>query len=100
LNQHACHERCVALELGEANGGGRRVAIVQGSTYEVVTVRPGAMPVREPDVAPPVAELGPDTVVEVSEARVIRVDGRVVGPAITEARDMGTAPLDGREGRR
>jgi hypothetical protein len=79
-NPYQCHERCVVLDLGAAEGG-RRIAIVQSGAYELLLMKPGAAlapvaPARE------AVTLDPDSVVEVSEALVIRVDGKVVGPPI------------------
>ncbi len=81
-NPFQCSERCVALDLGEASDGGRRVAIVQGGGYVVIRLRQGATPgIEEPraDVYPP---LKPDSVVEIGEGRVIRIDGKTVGPPL------------------
>ncbi len=78
-NPYACSERCVALDLGEAEGGGRRIAIVRSDSYEQFVLKPGTALERAAMDAEPRAPLGPDSVVEVSEARVIRVDGEPVG---------------------
>jgi hypothetical protein len=80
-NPHQCSDRCVAVELGEAAGGGRRIAIVQSGGYETFVLKPGAALTREPDRVP-IATLGPNSTVEVSEARVIRVDGKPIGRPI------------------
>ena len=81
-NPYRCHDRCVALDLGEASeGGGRRIAIVQSGGYEQFVLEPGAALVSA-EVARAEPTLAPDSVVEVSEARVIRVDGKIVGPPI------------------
>lgn len=77
-NPYRCQDRCVALDLGEAAGGGRRIALVQSGSYEVLLLKPGETPVLEPTETGFVT-LGPDSVVEVSEARVIRIDGKTVG---------------------
>jgi hypothetical protein len=81
-NPHHCSERCVALDLGEAADGGRRMAIVQSGAYDVFVLKPGAALVRAPGVetAPPTLEA--KSSVEVSEARVIRIDGKPVGPPL------------------
>ena len=77
-NPHQCQDRCVALDLGEASAGGRRIALVQSDGYEVMLLKPGAALVREP-AAGPAATLRADSVVEISDARVIRVDGKPLG---------------------
>ncbi len=80
-NPYQCDDRCVALDLGEAPGGARYVAIVRSANYDLLLFRPGAALEHPPaPTGPPV--LGPDSVIEVSEARVIRIDGEVVGPPI------------------
>ena len=78
-NPYQCQDRCVALDLGEASGGGRRIAIVQSGSYEELLLKPDAALVRAPVVAAPAITMRPDSVVEVSEARVIRIDGKTVG---------------------
>ncbi len=78
-NPWQCHDRCVALELGEADGGGRRIAIVQAGSYEQLLLKPGAPLERAPVAAEEPVTLGPDSVVEISDARVIRIDGRTIG---------------------
>jgi len=89
-NPYQCSDRCVALDLGEAVGGGRRIALVQSNGYEELLLKPGAPLERAPIVAEEPQVLGADSVVEVSEARVIRIDGRTVGLPISET----TAPLE------
>ena len=81
-NPYQCADRCVALDLGEASGGGRRVAIVQSGGYEELLLKPEAALVRAPSAEEPAITMQPDSVVEVSEARVIRIDGKTVGPPI------------------
>ncbi len=87
-NPWQCHERCVALDLGSGPTG-RRVAIVQTGSYEVVTIGRDGSGVRPPEVAPAVAPIRDDSVVEIREvpARYIFVDGKAMGP-----------PLDALEG--
>lgn len=77
-NPYRCQDRCVALDLGEPTGGGRRLALVQSGSYEVLLMKPGEALVLEP-MTTETAQLGPDSVVEVSEARVIVIDGKPVG---------------------
>jgi hypothetical protein len=77
-NPYRCQDRCVALDLGEAAGGGRRIALVQSGSYEELRLKPGEALALEPGETG-FAPLGPDSVVEVSEARVIRIDGKTVG---------------------
>jgi hypothetical protein len=78
-NPYQCSDRCVALDLGEATGGGRRIAIVQSNSYEEFLFKPRAALARAPLKNEQAVTLGPDSAVDISEARVIRVDGRVVG---------------------
>lgn len=78
-NPYQCQDRCVALDLGEAEGGGRRIAIVQASSYEELLLKPDAALERPPVKDEKPVTLGPDSVVEISDARVIRIDGRTVG---------------------
>ncbi|MXO58100.1 DUF4153 domain-containing protein [Altererythrobacter salegens] len=77
-----CEDRCVVLDLGEASGGGRRLALVRGSGYTLMNLKPGTGLEPEELGAIELPTLGPDSVVEVGEGRVIRIDGKVVGPAI------------------
>ena len=56
-----------------------RIAIVQSGAYEVFLLKPGAALALEPAANEPAVTMGPESVVEVSEARVIRIDGRTVG---------------------
>lgn len=90
-NPWRCHERCVALDLGEQDGR-RRVAIVQTGGYEVVVLGGAAGEPPPPEVVPaaPAVPIQDDTVVEIREvpARYIFVGGRPVGP-----------PLDALEGK-
>jgi hypothetical protein len=81
---YQCEDRCVALDLGEAAGGERRIAIVQGGTYQVILLNPDGAPVPEQRTGVPVVPLGPESVVEISEGRVIRVDGRIVGQPVDD----------------
>lgn len=83
-NPYLCPERCAAVDLGEAAGGSRRIAIVQAGSYEEVLFQPGKPIVRKVPVERAPVVLGPGSTVEVSEARVIRVDGKVLGPAIDD----------------
>lgn len=83
-NPYHCSDRCVALDLGETAEGARRIAIVQSGSFEILQLKPGAELAPETRArAEPV--LGPDSVVEVSEARVIRIDGKTVGVPIDQA---------------
>lgn len=83
---YLCDARCVALDLGPAEGteGLRRVAIVEGSGYQVVIVGPGTQGVQAPEVAPAAVPLGEASRVEIREvpARYVFVDGKPVGPPI------------------
>ena len=91
-NPWQCHERCVALDLGSGPTG-RRVAIVQTGSYEVVTIGRDGSGVRAPEVAPAVAPIRDDSVVEIREvpARYVFVDGKPVGPPL-EALDGAPPP--------
>ncbi|MEO6387833.1 MAG: DUF4153 domain-containing protein [Croceibacterium sp.] len=77
-----CADRCVALDIGEATGGGRRIAVVQSGDYQELLLRPGAALVVAPEKPWPTVRLGPDSAVEASEVRVITIDGKVVGSPI------------------
>ena len=80
-NPHQCDERCVAVDLGEVEGSGRHIAIVQSGRYETFVLKPGEGLQPLPAKVQP-ATLGPDSEVEVSEARVIRIDGKPIGPPL------------------
>lgn len=77
-NPWACNEDCVALDLGPATDGRRKVAIVQGRSYEQVTLpidtsepQPVAAPIVEPETEGP-AQVEIRTV----EKRYIFVNGK------------------------
>lgn len=76
---YQCNDRCVALELGESKEGARRIALVQSGSYQVLLLKPGGALEPPQPVPMPEATLGPNSVVEVSEAPVIRIDGKTVG---------------------
>ncbi len=82
-NPYVCQDRCVALDLGEAGPRGRRIAIVQGGSYESLLYKPGAA-LERPVETPARVELGRNSKVEISDAQVIRVDGKVIGPPLPE----------------
>jgi hypothetical protein len=73
-----CETRCVALDIGEAEGGGRRIALVHSNGYDEMVLKPGAGLTPAPAPRPSV-ELGPDSKVELDDGRVIRIDGKAVG---------------------
>jgi hypothetical protein len=75
---YECQTRCVALDVGEAAGGGRRIALVQSNGYQEMILKPGAALAPAPQPRPQV-ELGPDSKVELDDGRVIRIDGKPVG---------------------
>ena len=79
-NPWQCQERCVALDLGE-EGGRHRVAIVQAGWYQMIMLGDETGGVPAPEVAPAVAPLRDDSVVEIREvpARYIFVDGKPIG---------------------
>lgn len=85
-NPYVCDRSCVALDLGPAEGGRRRVAIVTGPMYHDVTL-PTTMPHVEVAPAAPAIELRPDSTVEVRtfERRYVTVDGVPVGPPLDDA---------------
>jgi hypothetical protein len=76
-NPWQCDARCVALDLGPA-GNGRRVAIVQGTAYQVIIVGPGRAPVQEPQTVAPAVPLQDNSTVEIREVptRFIFIDGK------------------------
>lgn len=78
INPFRCDDRCVAVDVGEAAGGGRRIALVQGSGYEVFTLKPGEGLVYEAP-AKKTPTLGPNSKVEVGDGLVIRIDGQTIG---------------------
>jgi lipoprotein signal peptidase len=80
---YRCEERCVAVDIGESAAGHRRIALVQSNSVITLILRPEFGLQDEPYGAP--AELGPNSRVEVSEARVIRIDGKAVGPILDKA---------------
>jgi len=92
-NPWQCNERCVALDLGTDQFGGRRVAIVQGAGYEVVVVKPGQSASRLPEAAAAAVRLEDSSTVEVREVpkRYVFIDGKPVGPPLEEP----TATLEG-----
>jgi len=99
-NPWRCQERCAALDLGTVQGG-RRVAIVEQGSYEVVRLAPGK-PGTQEEVA--VAEYAPDgpltdkSKIEIREVptRFIFVDGKPLGPPLKEP----TTPLEASPPRR
>jgi hypothetical protein len=92
-NPWQCDTRCVALDLGTEGIGGRRVAIVQGSGYEVVVLKPGQSASVLPEVAAPAVTLEGGSTVEIREIpkRYVFIDGKPVGPPLEQP----TAPLEG-----
>jgi hypothetical protein len=77
-NPFVCEERCVAIDLGPAEDGGRRVAIVESAGYKVVMLNPERPGVVESEPAAPAIPLGENSTVEIREvpARYIFVDGK------------------------
>jgi hypothetical protein len=92
-NPWQCNERCVALDLGPEELGGRRVAIVQGSSYEEVLLKPGQSASALPREAAPAGPMKDDSIVEIRElpTRYIFVDGRPLPKPLDEP----TAALEG-----
>ena len=93
-NAWQCQEQCVAVDLGPEDGG-RRVAIVQGSGYQVVVLKPGQPGMFAPETAAAAVPLGEDSTVEIREVPTpyIFIDGKPVGPPVPRP----TAPLEGSE---
>lgn len=102
-NPWQCGEYCVALDLGEAEGGRREIALVQRYGYERVLV--GADN-RDPDVVAEAAlaaaaaanpvELTDDSTVEIREesVRYIYVDGNRLGAPLGEDRAAAPAAVE------
>jgi len=92
-NAWQCRERCVALDLGAADGGGRRVAILQGAGYTELLLKPGQPGMAPPDVAPAAVPIDENSRVEIRTVptRYIFVDGR----PLSQPLDKPTAALEG-----
>jgi len=93
-----CDVRCVALDLGEDELGGRRVAIVQASVYEVVVLKPGQSAIAIDRETVPTVALNAGSTVEIREVptRFIFIDGKPLAKPLEEP----TAPLEGQPPRR
>ncbi|MEO6152098.1 MAG: DUF4153 domain-containing protein [Croceibacterium sp.] len=94
-NAFLCQDRCVALDVEAAPGGGRRIALVQSGSYELLVSKPGAALVRQLPADRPATALGADSVVAVGKTRAIMIDGKPIGQPL----DLGS-DLDGGEGPR
>ena len=96
-NPWACQQHCVALDLGAASEGKRRVAIVSGSGFSEVALPFDPMAPEVAPARPGAPKLTPASRVEVRNVarRQIFVDGRPLGPTIED-----DAPLEGRPPRR
>lgn len=81
-NPHECSERCVALKVRDADGGGVLVAIVQSGGYRLKVLQSGKPGVDAPETASPPPSLKDDSVVEIGEALFISIDGKPVGPPL------------------
>jgi hypothetical protein len=79
-----CRERCVALEIGPAPDGRRRVALVEGAGYQVFLLGEGKPATAEPEVAPAAVAVSDRSNVEIRELprRFIVIDGKPVGPPL------------------
>jgi hypothetical protein len=79
-----CHDRCVAVEIGKAVDGRRRVALVEGAGYQVFLLGEGKPATAEPQLAPAAPPLDAAPSVEVREVpkRYIFVGGKPVGPPL------------------
>ena len=88
-----CDERCVALDLGKDELGGRRVAIVRSGNYEVVMLKPGQSANAIARDAEPTVELKEGSTVEIRDVptRYIFIDGKPLGNPLDEP----TAALEG-----
>jgi len=96
-NPWACYQTCVALDLGPAPGGKRRVAVVNGPGYQVA-VLPADVPHVDVALPAPRVNLRPDSTVEVRTVakRYIVVDGQSIGQPLDDA----PSALDGPPRRR
>jgi hypothetical protein len=92
-NAWQCDERCVALDLGADELGGRRVAIVQSGRYDVVVLKPGQSANAIARDAAPAIELKDGSTVEIREVptRYIFIDGKRLENPLEEP----TAALEG-----
>jgi hypothetical protein len=83
-NPWTCTETCVALDLGPESNGGRRVAIVQGSGYQVIELKSGLGGPSVPEAASPLVPLRENSTVEIRSLprRYIVVDGKPLGPPL------------------
>ncbi len=90
-NPWQCQDRCVALDLGVEQGG-RRVAIVQGSGYQELLLKPGQPGTFAPETAPAAVALEDGSTVEIREVptRYVFIDGKPVGQPL----ESPTAPLE------
>jgi hypothetical protein len=86
-NPWICQSACVALDLGAAPDGRRRVAIVQGAGYQVIVVGEGKPGMQEPEVAPPAVRMNDSSKVEIREVptRYIFIDGKPLPQPLEEA---------------
>src|SRR5690606_3091031 len=91
-NPWQCQDACVALDLGEQRGR-RRVAIVQGSGYRVITFGGEGAGVEEPEVAAAALPIRDGSLVEIREVptRYIVVTAMPVGPRL-DALEGGAPP--------
>lgn len=85
-NPWTCQQRCVAVELGEATAGKRRVALVSGSGFIEATLPVGAKETRPDSPARSLPTLGPASTVEVRtvEKRYVFVDGKPLGQPLDD----------------
>ena len=79
-----CHRRCVALDIGRAADGRRRVALVEGAGYQVFLLGEGKPATAEPETAPAAPLLDGNSQVEIRSLpkRYITIDGKPVGPPL------------------
>lgn len=85
-NPWACQQHCVALELGAAAEGKRRVVIVSGSGYSVVALPFDPMAPEVAPARPTRPKLSPTSRVEVRDVtrKQIFVDGKPIGPTLED----------------
>jgi hypothetical protein len=92
-NPWSCQQHCVAVDLGSAREGKRRVAIVSGSGFSEVALPFDPMAPEVAPARPAGPKLSPASKVEVRDVarRQIFVDGQPLGPTLGD-----DAPLEAR----
>lgn len=94
VNGHLCRDRCAALDLGPADGGGRDVAFIEGDGYQRAVLPAKAEPPARAE--PPAARRvpPPSGAIEIRAVptRYIFVDGRAIGPPLDDASALEAGP--------